>query len=216
MTISAAATRERLGLVVTALGVGVALGALSGPSEGASRALNILANLTSPWALGALVVGRLAASPKTGALAGGLTLVVGMATFYGLTTGGPYIRSTRDLVWLLVAITIGPLMGVCGALLSSRRTTTPTAAVVIPSAILLAETIWIAVDRRIWLWNLRLEPQRFTDVVILFCLIAVALAVPLLFVQNRRRLLRIYLVILASGLVGAAGLALLYWTLVNV
>ena len=84
-------------LLVAILVVGGGLGLLSMVGESSQRALTILVNLAAPWALGAFLVGRLAPSPKLGALAGGATLVVGMATFSatGLTTSTPSLRLAR-------------------------------------------------------------------------------------------------------------------------
>ena len=202
---------------VAILVVGIGLGLLSVYGEGTHRAVTIIVNLASPWAFGAFMVGRLARSPKLGALAGGVTLVVGMATYYGLANvRGSYVNSPRELVWTVMAVLVGPVMGMCGAVLSSGRTKWRGAAIVIPSALLLAEALWIAWDRRVWVWNLQLEPQRFNDLVILLGLIVLAFALPLLFERALRPLLKLYLVIAVAGTIGAVGFASFQWILLNV
>jgi hypothetical protein len=203
-------------LPVAILAVGGGLGVLSVLGEGSFRALTILVNLASPWAFGAFMVGRLASSPKLGALAGGLTLVVGMATFYGLTVVGPYTHSLREVVWTVGAVLVGPVMGMSGAVLSSGQVRWREAAIVIPSAILLAEALWIGWDRRVWVWNLRLEPQRLNDLVILVGFIALAFAFPLLFMRNGGPLLKLYLATVVAGAIGAGGFASLQWILLHV
>ena len=203
--------------LVAILVVGGGLGLLSMVGESSQRALTILVNMAAPWALGAFIVGRLAPSPKLGALAGGATLVVGMATFYGLTyVGDSYIRSPRQLVWTVMALLIGPVMGMCGAVLSSGQARWRGAAIVIPSALLFAEALWIAWDRRVWAYNLRLEPHRFNDVVILIGLIALVFALPLLFERRLGSLLKLYLAIAAAGAVGAVGFEALQLILLRV
>ena len=210
------AIRKWSHLLLAALAVGAALGVLSVLGERVpGRALTIVVNLASPWALAALVVGRLAASPRRGALVGGVTLLVAMATFY-LLTPFPYVRSARDVVWTLVAVIVGPVMGLCGGLLAADRGQWHTVAVVVPSAMLLAEATWVAIDRRILLSNFQREAYRLIDVAILLAFIALALELPWLLVIERRRLPAIYLAIFVAGLVGASGFEMLQRLLLHV
>ena len=213
---STAGSRGSRYLPLAILAVGGGLGVVSVLGEGSFRALTIIVNLASPWAFGAFIVGRLASSPKLGALAGGLTLVVAMATFFGLTVVGSYVISPRQVIWTVTAALVGPITGMCGAILSSGQVRWREAAIVIPSAILLAEALWIGWDRRVWLWNYRLEPQRITDLVILVGLIALAFALPLLFKRNEDPLLKLYLVTVVVGVIGAGGFASLQWILLHV
>ena len=115
-----------------------------------------------------------------------------------------------------MALLIGPVMGMCGAVLSSGQARWRGAAIVIPSALLLAEALWIAWDRRVWAYNLQLEPHRFNDVVILVGLFALAFALPLLFERRLSSLLKLYLAIAAVGVVGALGFEALQLILLRV
>lgn len=167
---------------------------LSVVGEGVSRALTIVANLASPWGIGAFLVGRLASSPSRGAFVGGVALISGMVTFY-LLTPALYLHGVRDIVWTIVAMIVGPLMGPSGALIATGRGRSHTAAVIAPSSMLLAEATWFASERRIWLSNFQLEPYRLNDVAVLGVLVLLGLLLPLLLSHERRRLPGTYLVI---------------------
>ncbi len=208
--------RTRVQVLLAAIAVACGLGAISVWGERAGvRVLTIVANLASPWGLAALVVGRLTSSMKRGAFAGGLTLLVGMAAFYVLIPA-LYIHSAREVVWTVAAMIVGPVMGSCGARLTLCQGGVRSAAVVAPSAMLLAEATWVGTDRRVWLWNFRLEPYRLIDLAILVALVALAFALPLIFVKERRRLPLIYFSCLVAGLIGATGFASLQWILLQV
>jgi hypothetical protein len=207
---------RRIYLIIAALAVGGALGTISfiGEGAGGSRALTIIVNLASPWGLAAFLVGRLAPSPKWGAFAGGLTLLVGMATFLLVIPEG-YYAGARDIAWTLVALIVGPVMGLCGALTAAGKKQHRHLAIVAPSAMLLAEALWVAWDRDIQRWNLTLEPHRWTDVVILGGLIALALLLPVLIRTEPRRLATKYPLIFLLGVAGSAGFAALQWLLLH-
>ena len=119
-----------------------------GKGAAGSRALTIVVNLASPWGLAALIVGRRAPSPRHGAIAGGITRLVGMLTFFLVIPDG-YVLGVPDIVWTLVAIAVGPVMSLCGVVTAVGSTRHRALAVVAPSAMLLAETIWGAWDRDI-------------------------------------------------------------------
>lgn len=107
---------------------------------------------------------------------------------------------------------VGPLMGLSGALLKTGTERSHTAAVIAPSAMLLAEAIWFASERRIWLSNFRLEPYRLNDVAVLGVLVVLGLLLPLLSTQ-RGKLPVTYLVIFLLSGIGVGGFAVLRWAL---
>lgn len=203
---------NRAPFVATVVGVG--LGFFSVFGEGAGRFLTSVANLASLWGMGAFLVGMLASSPRRGAVAGGVALISGMVTFY-LLTPALYLHGVRDIVWTIVAMIVGPLMGLSGAVIATGRGPSHTAAVVAPSAMLLAEATWFAWERRIWLSNFRAEPYRLNDVAILGVLAILALLLPLRLSPQRDRLPFTYLAIFFLGGAGAAGFAALHWFLIQ-
>src|SRR5262245_3613654 len=82
-TVSTTRRSGRNVLLVAAV-VGIALGVFSILADGIlpGRLFTLLGNIAAPWALGAFVVGFRATSPRQGAVAGALALVVGVATYY--------------------------------------------------------------------------------------------------------------------------------------
>lgn len=207
--------RSRLILFLVAALGGIALGgvAVAGDRQGVPRVMTLVANLAAPWGLVALLVGRVARSPREGAVAGGGALLIGMAAFY-MFTPALYLHSARNLIWTAVALLVGPLMGVCGAI-SKRAEPPPRLASVIPAGIILGEGAWIAFERRVWRWNLSLEPHRWNDVVVLVALAIAALAIPVL-LGPRSGLIRTYLLMLAVALAGAGAMAGLSALLISV
>ncbi|MEA2516734.1 MAG: hypothetical protein QOG16_572 [Actinomycetota bacterium] len=210
---------DKLGRVLLAtVLVGGALGALSvfGEGPGRPRALVLVANLASPWGLAALFLGRWTREPRRGAIAGAGALVLGMVAFY-VFTPALYLHGIRDIIWTAVALIVGPIMGLCGALtLSHRHRRVALLALAAPSAMLLSETLWLAKDRRAWAWNLRLEPQRIVDVVVLIVLAVLAFLLPRLLSNDRDRFPRVYLLVVVLAIAGAVGFVTLQWVLLHV
>ena len=112
-------------------------------------------------------------------------------------------------MWTLIALVAGPVMGLCGAAIASRPTRPPVAAVAAPSAMLVAEAIFLLLDRRFWLWNLRAEPYRLIDLGVALALLVGAFALVAVFEKDRHRRLVVSLVIAAAGVCGAFGFVLL-------
>lgn len=193
--------------MLLAVGVGAALGIFSFLADGVLRwrLFEIVGNLASPWGLVAFMVGWLTTSPKRGAVTGGLTLLVGVATYYVVGTLRGYVFGAGNLVWMVAAVVVGPVMGLSGAAASSGRERPPVAAVAAPSILLLAEAFFLVIDRRVWLWNLQREPYRLVDLGVIVVFIATALAGPLLFMKDRSRLRVIYPTIFIAGLCGTVG-----------
>jgi len=196
---------------LVAIVVGVALGVFSILADGivGGRLFVILGNLAAPWALVAFLVGLRTTSLRHGALAGGLTLVIGVATYYlGVAVRG-YVLLESNAVWTVVAAVVGPIMGLSGAAISSRRERPPVGAVAAPSSMLVAEAIFLVIDRRVWLYNLRAEPYRLIDLGVVAAFLIAGLAIPVLFVKEGRRRSFAYLTVAAVGACGALGFVLL-------
>lgn len=196
-------------LVAVVIGAGLGVFSLLADGVIGGRLFGILGNIASPWGLAALFVGHRTTSPRPGAVAGALTLVVGVATYYLIGALRGYVLGNADLVWTVVALVAGPVMGLSGATIASRPTRPPVAAMVAPSAMLAAEAIFLAIDRRVWLWNLGAEPYRLIDLGIMVALFLGGLALPALFEKDRRRRGVLALVVLPAGVCGALGFVLL-------
>ena len=117
---------RRLWLVSVVVGVG--LGAFSVLADGiiGGRLFGILGNIASPWGLAAFFVGRLTTSPKRGALAGALTLLVGVAVYYAVGAARGYVVGEVNLVWTAIAVVAGPVMGWSGAAISAEPERPPS------------------------------------------------------------------------------------------
>jgi hypothetical protein len=191
--------------------VGVGLGGFSLLADGVvgGRLVGILGNVASPWGLAAFFVGRLTTSSRRGAVAGALTLVVGVVVYYlgGALRG--YIVGEVDVVWTAIALVAGPVMGWSGAAISSQPDRPPIIAVAAPSAMLLAEAIFLAIDRRVWHFNLRAETYRLIDLGVMVALVVGALVLPMVFEKNPRRRRLVYLIVALAGAGGAVGFVLL-------
>jgi hypothetical protein len=191
--------------------VGLALGVFAVLADGIVRWrwFVSLGNLASPWGLAAFLVGLRAESPRRGALVGAVTLVIGVATYYvGLALRG-YVVGEPTVAWTAVATVAGPIMGLSGAAVSSLRERPPAVAVAAPSAMLVAESIFFVIDRRVWLYNLRAEPYRLVDLGLVAAFLIGAMALPPLFVKERGRRVGAYLIVVSAGVCGALGFVLL-------
>jgi len=119
------------------------------------------------------------------------------------------------LVWLVAAVTVGPLLGMAGAA-SKRREPVPVLAIALPCVVLLAEAGFLVLDRRPWLWDLVGEPHRLTDLAIMVGLAAMAVAIPALGVPDRDRRSLAYGVVVGAAAAGSLALVGLYRLLINV
>jgi hypothetical protein len=206
-----AAHREGGHLWFASVVVGVGLGVFSQLADGiiGGRLFGLLGNIASPWGLAAFFVGRLTTSPKRGALSGALTLVVGVAVYYLFGAVRGYDVGALNLVWTSVALVAGPVMGWSGAAISSEPESPPLLAVVAPSAMLVAEALFLAFDREVWRYNLGAEPYRLIDLGVMLALLAGGLALPLLFEKDPRRRRLVYLIVAVAGVGGAIGFVVL-------
>jgi hypothetical protein len=205
-------------LLLVAVVVGGLLGTFSILADGiiGGRLIGILGNIASPWGLAAFLVGRRTTSSRLGAAAGALTLVVGVTTYYLGTALRGYVLGDADLVWTAVALVAGPVMGVSGAAIASRPALPAVAAVAAPSAMLVAEAIFLAVDRRVWRWNLGAEPYRLIDLGVMVALFLGGLALAAWFERDRRRRTAVFLAVAAAGVGGAVGFVMLLGLIVRI
>jgi Family of unknown function (DUF6518) len=199
---------ERHSLVIAVL-VGVGLGTFSLLADGVigGRLFGILGNMAAPWALGAFFVGHRATSLRRGALLGALTLVVGVAVYYVSGAVRGYVVGAPTLVWTLTALLAGPTMGLCGAAVAARPARPPLAAVVAPSALLVAEAIFLVVDRRPWHWNLGAEPYRLIDLAVAVVLFLGGFSLALFLAKEARGRATILAAVAVVGAIGAVALA---------
>jgi hypothetical protein len=189
--------------------VGVALGVFSILADGIlpGRLFTLLGNIAAPWALGAFVVGYRATSPRQGALAGSLALVVGVVTYYGGATVRGYPVGELNVVWTVVALVAGPVVGACGAAVSTRREHPPIVAVVLPGAAFVAEGLFLLYDRKVWRTDFGAEPYRLIDVGVALTLVIGGFALAWVFAKERRA--PALLGVAAVGVLGAFGFVLL-------
>ena len=194
---------SRLWLVSFVVGVG--LGVFSQLADGiiGGRLFGLLGNIASPWGLAAFFVGRLTTSPKRGAAAGALALVVGVAVYYAAGAARGYVVGEVNLVWTMVALVAGPVMGWSGAAISARPERPPVLAVAAPSAMLVAEAIFLAIDRKVWNYNLVAESYRVIDLGVMLVLLVGGLALPVVFEKDRHRRRTVYMVVALAGVGGA-------------
>ena len=171
--------------------------------------IGILGNIASPWGLAAFFVGRLTTSTKRGAAAGAVTLVVGVAIYYAVGAARGYVVGDVNLLWTAIALVAGPVMGWSGAAVTSKPERPPVLAVAAPSAMLVAEAIFLAIDRRVWHYDLQAETYRLIDLGVMVALVVGGVVLPVVFEKDRRRRRLVYLVIALAGLGGAVGFVLL-------
>ena len=202
-------SNRRVSLI--AVGVGVLLGAFSTLADGLVdwRLIVILGNIASPWGLAAFLVGRRATSPRRGAAIGAVTLVVGVATYYLVAAIRGYVLGSADVVWTIVALVAGPLMGSCGAATASRPARPRVAAVIAPAAMLVGEALFLAIDRRVWRWNLGAEPYRLIDLAIMVVLFLGGLSLAAWLDRRRARRAAVSVAVGAAGLAVAVGFVVL-------
>lgn len=189
--------------------VGIALGVFSILADGIlpGRLFVLLGNIAAPWALGAFAVGYRSTSPRQGALAGALALVVGVATYYAGAAVRGYSVGELNVVWTVVALVAGPVVGACGSAISTRRERPPLVAVVLPGAMFVAEGLFLLYDRKVWRTNFGAEPYRLIDVGVAAALVAGGFVLAWVFVDRGRRVPAL-LGVAGVGVIGAFGFVL--------
>lgn len=181
-------SQKAAGVPIVAIVVGVALGVFSTLADGIlpGRLFTLLGNVAAPWVVAAFVVGFRASSVRQGAIAGALALVVGVVVYYAIGAVRGYPVGSLNVVWTVVAIFAGPVVGACGAAISARRERPPLVAVILPAAMLIAEGLFLVYDRKFWRSNFGAEPYRLIDVGLALALIVGGLVVSWVFVREQR------------------------------
>jgi hypothetical protein len=204
-------------LLAVALLAGVGLGGLSVLGDRVDvetpwRVVALLGNLAAPWTLVAFAVGRFATSAWRGSLAGTVTSVTGVFAYYGVLLslvgrgdGVPW----APVVWTIVALVAGPVMGACGAWTAAHRRRPSVAAVALPAAALLAEALWYGATARVWVIG---HPWHRIDLGIVAALILAALAFPPMLLR-RNRVPMAYALLVVMGFLGVGTFAGLQWLL---
>jgi hypothetical protein len=195
--------------MLIAVVVGVLLGTFSTLADGiiGGRLIVLLGNIAAPWGLGAFFVGRSTTSPRRGAAAGAVALVVGVGTYYLAAAIRGYVVGSIDAVWTAIALVAGPIMGFCGA--ATRASRPSLAAVIVPLAMLVAEALFLTADRRVWRWNLDAEPYRLIDGAVMVALLLGGFVLAAWLTRGRPYRVAVFVGVAAAGVVGAVGFVLL-------
>jgi hypothetical protein len=74
---------------------------------------------------------------------------------------------------------------------------------------LVAEAIFLAIDRKVWHYDLTVETYRLIDLAVIVALVIGGLVLPVVFEPDRRRRRVVYVVVALAGVGGAVGFLLL-------
>jgi uncharacterized protein DUF6518 len=114
-----------------------------------------------------------------------------------------------DFVWTAIALVAGPAMGWSGAAISAEPERPPVLAVAAPSAMLVAEALFLVIDRKVWRYNLGAETYRLIDLGVMLALLVGGLVLPLVFEKDRHRRRIVYLIVVSVGVGGAIAFVVL-------
>jgi hypothetical protein len=120
-----------------------------------------------------------------------------------------YVLGELDAVWPAVALVAGPIVGACGAAISTRREHPPLVGVVLPGAMLVAEGLFLLYDRKVWRTNFGAEPYRLIDVGVALALVMGGFVLAWVFVKENDRRPLALLGVASVGMLGAFGFVLL-------
>ena len=134
---------------------------------------------------------------------------MGVATYYAGAGARDYAVGELNVVWTVVALVAGPVLGACGAAISTRREHPPLVAVILPGAMLVAEGLFPALHPQGLEDRLRGRPYRLIDVGVAAALVVVGFVQARVFVNERDRRSNALLGVAAVGVVGAFGFVLL-------
>lgn len=204
------------GVLVVAALVGIALGVFSTLADGIipGRLVTLLGNIAAPWVIAAFVVGYRARSVKQGAIAGALALLVGVVVYYAIGSVRNYAAGNLNVIWTVVALFAGPVVGACGAAISTRRERPPLIAVIVPAAMLIGEGLFLLYQRRVWRTNFGAETYRLIDVGVSLALIVGGLVAAWVFARTQRPAALAGVAV--TGVLGAFGFVLLERIIVSV
>jgi hypothetical protein len=74
---------------------------------------------------------------------------------------------------------------------------------------LVAEALFLAIDRKVWRYNLGAETYRLIDLGVMLALLVGGLALPWFFEKDRHRRRIVYLIVALSGVGGAVAFVVL-------
>jgi len=198
----------RLFPIAAASGVGIGLFSILADGILPGRLFVLLGNMAAPWGFVAFLVGRRATSIRRGAIAGAMTLLVGVVVYYIGAAIRSYAFGGQTIAWTVVALVAGPVMGLCGAATAARPSRPPLPAVVVPSAMLVAEALFQLYSDRAWRWNLATVPYRLAELGLALALVAGGFLVPRLLMKDPHERHLAYLLVPVVAVVGAAGLVM--------
>lgn len=199
----------RLFAIAAASGVGIGLFSILADSiTDTPRLFVLLGNMAAPWGFVAFLVGRRATSNRRGAIAGATTLVVGVVVYYIGAAIRWYDFGGQTIAWTVVALVAGPVMGLCGAATAARPSRPPIAAVVAPSAMLVAEALYQLDSYKAWRWNLATVQYRLAELGLALALVAGGFLLPRMLVKDPHDRHLAYLLVPVVAVVGAAGLVM--------
>src|SRR5262245_34784926 len=204
------------GVLIVAAVVGIALGVFSTLADGIipGRLITLLGNIAAPWVIAAFEVGYRANSVRQGAIAGAVALVVGVVVYYAIGAVRGYPVGSLNVLWTVVAMVAGPIVGACAAAISTQRDRPPLVAVILPAAMLVAEGLCLVYDRKFWRSNFAAEPYRFIDVGVTLALITGGFVAAWVFARRQRP--AAVLGVAATGVFGAFCFVLLERIIVSV
>jgi hypothetical protein len=82
----------------------------------------------------------------------------------------------------------------------------------VPSAVLLAEAVWVAVMWRVWVVP---DTEHIVELGVVVLIVVIAVTLPLLMLRDTGRLTVAYLSVLALGVAGFGALASLQWIILQ-
>jgi len=200
---------SRLFLIAAVAGVGLGLYSVLADGILPGRLFVLLGNMAAPWGLVAFLVGRRTRSIRRGAAAGATTLVIGVVVYYVATAIRWDVLGGQTIAWTVVALVAGPVMGLCGAATAASPSRPPVAAVVVPSAMLVAEGLFQAYRYRAWQWDLATAKYRLAELGVILALVIAGLVLPRLLLEDRHDRHVAYLLVPAAAIAGATALVLL-------
>ena len=137
-------------------------------------------------------------------LLGNIASPWGQAAFLvGRRTTSPRRDASAGAVTLVVGVATYYLLA------AIRRYVLGNADVLWTVVELVAEALFLAVDRRVWRWNLWAEPYRLVDLAVLVALFLGSFALAAWIERDRRRQAAVFLAVAVAGVGGVVGFVVL-------
>lgn len=138
---------EALDAALIAIVVGLAAGILAQRADYATAWLSTLASFSGPWLALAIVLAARAPTARAGAINATLFFTCFVSTYYvayAASTGAAPTPLTE--AWLLVAVVLGPLVGMCSVRAGSPTWLGPTCSAIL-AALFLGEAVFVATSQ---------------------------------------------------------------------